>query len=333
MLSLQDWDPDPLPSNTICRYVSYQYGMSMSDLRLLRSFVAVAEELHVGRAARRLNIAQPPLSRRLQQLERELGVALFDRRRRRLQLTAAGREFLTEARAVLERAEAAVAAVRSVARGDMGRLRIGFVESATASGILPSALARLRLERPRIRCELHELPSLAQAKAVLRDEIDVGVIYNRPVDVQGLALRPVLPGRCIAAIASAHPLARVRRPSLRSVGREPVILWQREINPVRYDAILAAFRAAKADPPAVLHAEQLQTIVSLAAAGEGIGLVPDSYAAVQLGVVVYRRIADLRISMDMELVWRQDESSPVVRAFLDAMGREVRRGRRRRVTA
>jgi DNA-binding transcriptional LysR family regulator len=305
--------------------------MNPTDLRLFRSFVAVGEELHVGRAARRLNIAQPPLSRRLQQLERELGVALFDRRGRRLHLTAAGQEFLREARAVLVRADAAVAAVRRAARGETGWVRIGFVESATASGILPGALARLRRERPAVRCELRELPSLAQAEALRRDEIDVGVIYNRPADIRGLALRPILFGRCIAAIASGHPLARRRRPSLRAVAREPAILWRREINPTRYDAILGAFRAAGAHPPALLHAEQLQTIVSLAAAGVGIGLVPDSYASVQLGVVTYRRLRDLEIPMTMELVWRQDGESPVVRAFLHAVDAELRRGGRRRL--
>jgi DNA-binding transcriptional LysR family regulator len=117
--------------------------------------------------------------------------------------------------------------------------------------------------------------------------------------------------------------------SLHAVGREPIILWRREINPARYDAILAAFRAIDRDPPALLHAEQLQTIVSLAAAGAGIGLVPDSYAAVQMRVVTYRRIRGFDIPMAMELVWRQDDVSPVLQAFLDAMDREARRRRRR----
>jgi DNA-binding transcriptional LysR family regulator len=302
--------------------------MNISDLRLFRSFVAVAEELHVGRAARRLNIAQPPLSRRVQQLERELGITLFDRRRRRLQLTTAGQAFLSEARAVLARADAAVDTARRVAQGRSGRLRIGFVESATASGVLPGAIARLRRERPDVRYELRELSSLAQADALQRDEIDVGVIYNRPQDARGLAVRSLLLGRCIAAIANAHPLAQQRQPSLRAVAREPIILWGREINPERYDAILAAFRAGDAVPPALLHADQLRTIVSLAAAGAGIGLVPDSYSAVQPGVVVYRRIRGFDIPLALELVWREADTSPVVRAFLQAMEREGRRGRR-----
>jgi DNA-binding transcriptional LysR family regulator len=302
--------------------------MNISDLRLFRSFVAVAEELHVGRAARRLNIAQPPLSRRVQQLERELGITLFDRRRRRLQLTTAGQAFLSEARAVLARADAAVDTARRVAQGRSGRVRIGFVESATASGVLPGAIARLRRERPDVRYELRELSSLAQADALQRDEIDVGVIYNRPQDARGLAVRSLLLGRCIAAIANAHPLAQQRQPSLRAVAREPIILWGREINPERYDAILAAFRAGDAVPPALLHADQLRTIVSLAAAGAGIGLVPDSYSAVQPGVVVYRRIRGFDIPLALELVWREADTSPVVRAFLQAMEREGRRGRR-----
>jgi DNA-binding transcriptional LysR family regulator len=112
------------------------------------------------------------------------------------------------------------------------------------------------------------------------------------------------------------------------VAREPIILWPREIHPARYDAILAAFRAADAAPPALLHASQLRTIVSLAAAGAGIGLVPDSYAAVQLGVVVYRRIRGFEIPMALEVVSREDDASPVVGAFLEAMEREARQAKR-----
>lgn len=299
--------------------------MSLSDLRLLRSFVTVAEELHVGRAARRLNIAQPPLSRRLQQLERELGVALFDRQRRRLQLTAAGREFRDAACALLDRADRAVAALQAAAGEERSLLRIGFVEAATATGLLPGAMARLRRLRPRVRFELRELPSLAQVEALRREEIDVATVYNRPADMRGLALHTVLPGRSIAVIGRGHPLARRRRLSLADVAREPVILWTRDINAGRYEATLAAFRAAGAVPRVWHHAEQLQTIVSLAAAGAGIGLVPDSQAAVSLGVVVYRPVRDLDIPMDLELVWRAGERSPLVAAFVAAMRRAARR--------
>jgi DNA-binding transcriptional LysR family regulator len=304
--------------------------MSLSDLRLLRSFATVAEELHVGRAARRLNIAQPPLSRRLQQLERELGVALFDRRRRRLQLTSAGREFFHEVRAVLDRADQALATLYGAARGETGRLRIGFVDAATASGLLPGALARLRRLRPRVRYELRELPSLAQAEALRRDQIDVGLIYNRPADTRGLALRPILRGRTVAVIGRLDTLARARRLTLGDLARGTVILWPREVNPGRYDAILRAFRVAGAEPVALHHAEQLQTIVSLAAAGAGIGLVPDSYATAYPGVVTFRRIQHLKIRIDMELLWRPEAASAVLAAFLAAMQDEVASGRRRR---
>jgi DNA-binding transcriptional LysR family regulator len=303
--------------------------MRLLDLRLLRSFVTVGEERHVGRAARRLNIAQPPLSRRLQQLERELGVALFDRRRRRLQLTPAGVVFLQEARDVLDHADRAVEAMRGAARGETGRLRIGFVESATASGILPDALARLRRERPGVNHDLRELPSLAQVNALRRDEIDAGLIESRSADTRGLALRTILPGRCIAAVGRTHPLARLRRLTLRRIAREEVILRRREINPALYDATLAAFRAAGAEPRVLQHVEQLQTVVSLAAAGAGIGLVPDSYAAVRLDAVVYRSTSDLRIPMDLELVWRKDAVSPVLAHFLAALDQTVPRRRRR----
>jgi DNA-binding transcriptional LysR family regulator len=304
--------------------------MSLSDLRLLRSFVTVAEELHVGRAARRLNIAQPPLSRRLQQLERELGVALFDRRRRRLQLTPAGREFRVEARSVLDLADRAVAALRRAAGVEAGRLRIGFVEAATASGLLPGAMARLRRSRPRVRYELRELPSREQVEALRREDLDVAIVYNRPADMDGLELRTILPGRSIAVIGRTHPLARRRRLSLGDIARGPIILWTRDINAGRYEATLAAFRAAGVRPRAWHHAEQLQTIVDLAAAGAGVGLVPDSQAKVSLGIVVYRPVRGLDVPMDLELVWRANETSPVVAAFVAAMQAEAKRRSRRR---
>lgn len=304
--------------------------MSLSDLRLLRSFVITAEELHVERAARRLNIAQPPLSRRLQQLERELGVALFDRRRRRLQLTAVGREFLPEARAVLDRANHALAALRGAARGDTGRLRIGFVEAATSSGLLPGAMAWLRRSRPRVHYELRELPSVAQGDALRRDQIDVGLVYNRPADIRGLALRTVLPGRAVAVIGRDDPMARARRLTLADLARAPLILWPRQVQPGRYDAILRAFDAAGVAPSGLLHAEQLQTIVSLAAAGAGIGLVPDSYGPAFSEVVVYRRVPALEVRMDMELIWRPEAESPVLAAFVAAVLERATRARTRR---
>jgi DNA-binding transcriptional LysR family regulator len=155
------------------------------------------------------------------------------------------------------------------------------------------------------------------------------MIDNRPADTRGLALRTVLPGRCIAAVGRTHPLARVRRLTLRRIAREPVILWRREINPVPYDAAVAAFRAAGGEPRALQYAEQLQTIVSLAAAGVGIGLVPSSYAAVRLDVVMYRTILDLKIPMNLELVWCKDAVSPVLASFLSALDHTLPRRRRR----
>ena len=296
--------------------------MMESDFRLLRSFVAVAEELHMGRAARRLNIAQPPLSRRIQRLEREMDVRLFDRQRRGVNLTTAGREFLVEARAILQRGDAAVSAARGAAHGETGLLRIGFVESATASGVLPAALLRLHQRRPGLRCELRELPSALQIAGLRREEIDVGLIYNRPADLRGLCLRPILPGRCIAVVSRRHPLARTALLSLRSLAGQPLILWRRDLNPPRYDAIVAAVARAARTPVPVLHADQIQTIVGLAAAGLGIGLVPDSCASVRMDVVVYRRVRGLRVLMDLELVWRQGDESPALREFLRAAGAE-----------
>jgi DNA-binding transcriptional LysR family regulator len=291
------------------------------SLSLLQSFVTMAEELHVGRAAHRLNVAQPALSRRLQRLEHQLGLALFDRQRRRLHLTVAGQALLTEARALLAHAEAAFRLVRSTARGEVGRLRIGFVEGATASGILPGAVRRLLRDRPGLALELQELPSLAQVDALLRGQIDVGMVFSRPAVPTGLAFRTLLRGRFAAVLSTRHPLARSSEIAVAQLAREPLILWERGINPPRYDAILAALRAAAGGTTsqALHHAVQLQAIVSLAAAGVGVGLVPDTQATMRMQGVAYRPIPDLHIPVDLEVMWREGEGSPVLSAFLVAL--------------
>lgn len=286
------------------------------ELRHVLSFIAVAEEMNVGRAARRLHIAQPPLTRRIQQLEQDLGVALFERRHKRLHLTAAGREFLGEARLLISQSDRARRTAERAARGEIGRLGIGCVESATASGILPAAVARYRKTFPDVELELVEATSLRQIDAIRKQQLDVGFIHTRPLDDSGLAFRSVRRGRDVAAVSKDHPLAKRRQIPIGLLAREPIILWERNGNPARYDAILAALRATGGPARVVQHATFMQTLVGLAAARLGVALIPDAYASERYRDVVFRPVPGLPVRVDIDLVWRQDDSSPPLVEFM-----------------
>jgi DNA-binding transcriptional LysR family regulator len=294
------------------------------ELRHLRYFLAVAEDLHVGRAAQRLHISQPPLSRQIHQLEEELGVALFKRDKKRMQLTVAGRAFLEEARAILERTDHAVRLVQRASRGQVGLLRIGFIESATASGLLGRVLARFRKQYPDVELELSKLLSLRQAEALRAHQLDAGFIYTRPPEAADLLFRTVLPGYVVTAVARSSPLAKNRQIPLATFAKQPLIIWRRALSPILYDQLMSRCRAAGHEPHVAQHTSQMQTTISLAAAGVGLGIIPSSFAATRVPGVVYRPIAGLGIGMDMELMYRAGDESPVLHAFI-AVVEDVRR--------
>src|SRR5215217_17341 len=188
------------------------------ELRHLRYFVAVAEELHFGRAAARLRIAQPPLSRQIRDLEREIGAALFERVPRGVELTPAGRAFLPEARLTLSQAERAKRTAQRAALGETGRLRVGFVEAATHSGILPDVLSFFRAHLPSIGLSLFELDPLRQAEAFQDGRIDVGILHNPPLDAaRWLRVEPIHTEPVILALPKAHGLAHRTRLTLASL--------------------------------------------------------------------------------------------------------------------
>jgi DNA-binding transcriptional LysR family regulator len=293
--------------------------MNGMELRHLRYFVAVAEELNVGRAAQRLHISQPPLSRQIQQLELNLNVRLFRRERKRMHLTPVGRAFLDEARSLLEASDRAVRVAQRAERGEVGRLRIGFIESAITTGFLGDVLLRFRKERPDVEIELSELVSLEQAEAVRSGRMDVGFVYTRPVDVSGLTFDLLVPGKLVAAVAHSNALSKHARIPLRVFSKQPLIIGRRDLSPRLYDSVMMRVRSTGCEPKVAQHTIQFQTTVSLVAAELGVGVVPSSFAASRSPGVVYRAVQDLNLAMNMELMWRQNEDSPVVRAFLDAV--------------
>ncbi len=286
------------------------------ELRHLRYFVAVAEELHFGRAAERLCISQPPLSMQIQQLEAELGFQLFYRTKRRVELTAAGEHFLDEARDILGSLEFAIGAARRTARGDTGRLRIGFVGSAIY-GALPASLSTFRKRYPDVELSLRELASGRQARALQEKRIDVG--FARPgLDDPEIVCETVLRELLVAAAPAAHRLAANDRGELGSLAEEPFILFPRHPKPSYGDYLVSVCEAAGFTPHVVQEVAEMHTAIGLVAAGIGVSLVPASVQSDVRPGLVYRRIATPAPVTALTIVYRRNESSPVVREFLRA---------------
>ncbi|HWH15851.1 MAG TPA: LysR family transcriptional regulator [Miltoncostaeaceae bacterium] len=280
------------------------------ELRQLRYFVAVAEEGHVGRAARRVGIAQPPLSQQMQRLEVRLGVALFDRSRRRLALTEAGRTLLGEARVVLAAADRFQEVARQAAGGEAGTLRVGFVGSA-AFAALPELVRTFRARHPRVVLDPVEMPTGEQVEALAAGTLDAGIV-RAPAGGRELQALPLADEPLLAALPDFHPLAARAEVPLAALAGEPFVLFARENNPPFYDDVLAACRAAGFSPRVVQVARSMPTIASLVAAGIGVALVPAPMDRLRLAGVAYRPLRGGPVHRALALVWRRDDPSPLV---------------------
>ncbi len=255
------------------------------ELRHLRYFVAVAEELHFRRAAERLHVSQPPLSQQIRALERELGVELFSRNRRRVELTAPGRALLGHARDILDAVDHAVETTRRVARGEAGELAVGFVGSAMY-GALPDVLREFRAARPAVALRLRELPTGAALDALVEGRIDLGVV--RPAQVEpGIALDVVARESVVVALPEAHRLAGRARLALRDLAGEDFVLLARREAP----GLRAAIDALGAEPLEVQEVSEIRTVLGLVAAGVGVSLVPQSVAGAERAGVRFLALA------------------------------------------
>lgn len=296
------------------------------NLRQIRQFVAVAEELHFGRAAERLHMTQPPLSQSIQALERDLGIRLFERTRRSVRLTAVGAEWLAHARRVLETADALPAVARQLAAGQLGRLRISFVSTADYS-VLPAILGRYRAAYPDVEIKLTEATSDRQIEALLGEDVDVGfVIAPPPASLHRmLTYRPILQERLVAAV----PRQWIEE------GREgfggktlqpdiffsaPLILFPRSSAPVFHDLVSAYFYAHGAPFSVFQEAIQMQTIISLVASGLGVALVPESMTRLQRVGAAYLPLAGNVPEIETGLIWREKGKSAALENFLSVTG-------------
>ena len=303
------------------------------ELRHLRYFVAVAEERNFGRAARRLNIAQPPLSRQIHDLERELGTPLFERGPRGVDLTHAGRAFLPEVRLVLAQAERAQRTAQRAASGETGRLRVGFVEAATHSGMLPDVLGFFRMHLPGIGLSLLEMDSAQQTEALREGRIDLGIVAGTPLDGdRSLHAEQVYGERLVLAVPPGHGMAERKRLTLADLADENFVFIPRYTAPALHDDLIARCRDAGFSPRVAQEAAGWHTMVSLVSAGVGLAFVPESLTRHERGGVTYRAIRALNVRMELVAIWRRGEKSPVRDRFVIAL-RAVSRARSRSTAA
>lgn len=287
------------------------------DLRGLAYFLVVADEGHFGRAAARLSMSQPPLSVQVRQLEARLGVTLLERHRAGVVPTEAGRALMRELDGFFPRFAQMLERVRAAARGDVGTLRIGFVTPAEYS-FLPAGIRDFRQRHPGIGLTLREMTSDAQFDALRDGELDAGFALP-PVPHPGLGWKRVLREPLLLALPSAHPAARLSpgRPlRLERIADLPLLVFPRDKAPGLHDEILGLFARAGFAPSIGQEAIQMQTIVSLVAAGLGVAVVPASLRNLGRKGVVYRVPAGRPVQVEVGLAWRQDDPSPALQRFV-----------------
>ena len=297
------------------------------ELRHLRYFMAVAEELHFGRAAERLNMAQPPLSQQVRSLEDELGVRLFERSSRRVSLTEAGQIFEGRARRILESAEVAAEEARRAARGELGRVTVGIMSSAMLP-TFPPILRRYRAGRPDVEVDLAQLHSNEQLDAVREGRIDIGFVDisapggSRDVDGVTVRVEPVWRETLVVALPLEHRLAGRSRVRLAELADDPFIVMPRLPATGLYDRVIGYCQDAGFNPDVRQEAAQLPAVVALVAAGAGVALVPGCVAEPWHGSLAFVP-AQEAMHIDVTMIRRADNSSAAVAALEDAVRAEI----------
>ncbi len=284
------------------------------ELRHLRYFVTVAEELHFGKAAARLYIVQPSLSQQIQQLEEELGLPLLIRTKRSVELTDAGRVFLTEARKVLAQVQEAKRAAQRAYRGEIGRLVVGYISSSTYD-LLPMMLSGYRERFPEIDVALRELTTQEQVRALEEETIQVGLLrlpINDPtIDVEVVRREPI-----VCVLPEGHPLALHERIAMPLLAHEPFVLQARQRGGGYYAQLTNLCLTSGFSPNVIQEVTEMHTIVSLVAAGMGVSLVPLSMKNIRSQGVVYHELEGTTILTEMAVAWLRNSHSTIVQNFL-----------------
>ncbi|MFH9981759.1 LysR substrate-binding domain-containing protein [Streptomyces sp. NPDC017179] len=288
----------------------------MFTLTQLTSFIAVAEELHFTRAAERLNMTQPPLSRQIQLLESELGVQLLDRTNRSVRLTPAGRAFLVEARRILRQSEHATLAVRRVSLGEAGAIAVGFT-AASAYSALGGLLETARAALPGVEILLQELVTRDQLKALGEGSLDLGLIRPSTVGADLTAHTLVREG-LLAALPAQHPSAAEVGPMrMEDFAGEDFLMYSPIEAHYFHELLVSIFRAAHVRPVFTQYLTQVHSILALVNGGWGIALVPESAARMRFGGIVFRPVALADPQpVELNIVWRKGNENPALRALL-----------------
>jgi DNA-binding transcriptional LysR family regulator len=286
------------------------------ELRQLRYFVAVADELHFTRAAARLGIAQPPLSQQVRRLEKDLGVQLLERTNRRVQLTDFGRAFLIEAKLTLAQADRAVDIAKGMRKAQPGRLVIGAQVTAEVS-VLPRLLPRFLKRLPDVNVLLQSPLNPREQVAMLRGgQIDVGFL-RLPVHDPALVVLPILREALVAALPIRHPLARRRYVTLQDLASSTFVMFRRANAPGLHDIIMGVWKTAGLKPKVLEEAMRMPAILSLIAIGRGVSLVPRATTGLGRPGVAFRPVRPAPPTVAMGVAYRRSETSPVVNIFLD----------------
>ena len=290
------------------------------ELRQLQYFVAVAEELHFGRAAKRVHISQPPLSMQIRNLEEELGAQLFTRTSRRVELTEAGKLFLKDVRRILKDIESTVKTTQDTARGVIGRLAVGFVSPAMDT-FLPPAILDFRRQYPGIVLSLSELLTNEQLESLYSGRIQVGFVRVYHHDLQDLCHEIVWREPYVLALPEKHPLAAKEEVALSELKGEPMIMYSRGIQPALYDAILACCEKAGFRPEIAQEARSKHTTTALVAAGLGVAIVPESSKMLRREGVKYLPMKDPLPTVAIAMIWSGGDDPPPLTRFLETVRR------------
>ena len=289
------------------------------ELRQLRYFVAVAEELHFARAAARLDLAQSPLSRQIRGLELELGVQLFERSTRSVALTSAGQVLLREARLTLAQADRAVAATQQAQRGEVGELRLGFVTSAVYD-VLPRLLLAYRVRFPEVEITPRHMNVNEQLAALQERRLHAGIV-RAPVQGRRFATELLREDPIVLALPRAHPLATRETLQIRDLEDEHFIFLRRTSWSGFHDEVISMCRRAGFSPRITEETNDMVNLLGLVASGVGVGFAPASAHQLRSEAVVWRPIEDATASVDVLLAWNREETSPLLPGLLDVARR------------
>lgn len=289
------------------------------ELRHLRYFIAVAEELHFGHAAARLNISQPPLSQQIQILEQQIGARLFARTNRSVSLTEAGRQFLADSRQILTQVDDAAARAARLHQGETGELRIGFTSSAPFIKAVSDTLSTFRRRYPDVHIQTRETNTREQIVPLNEGALDLGLMRNTQLP-ETLIWERVLREPLLAMVPRDHPLASQPRVSLRELAREPFVFFDPHVGTGLYDDILGLLRRYDLTPTIAQEVGEAMTIIGLVAAGLGVSILPASFRRVQLSEMCWLPIEEQDAVSEMWLVWSKNhEQGQAARRFRESL--------------